>query len=77
VVADAGRLVTPREGDVELSLSLSEHSRSALCAYYLGALTEPERAAADVHLDACDECRHELARLDGYRSDLQTYDPFG
>ncbi|HEU4945598.1 MAG TPA: zf-HC2 domain-containing protein [Kribbella sp.] len=40
---------------------MSEHDRSQLGAYALGALEPHEARAVDEHLATCDECREELA----------------
>jgi hypothetical protein len=42
---------------------MSEHDRTQLGAYALGALEPGEAAAVDEHLATCEECRAELAEL--------------
>ena len=47
-----------------------DEARDALEALALDALSVPERAAVQAHVDSCTECRHELTALEATAADL-------
>lgn len=51
------------------------HARLSLGVYVLGAIDPAERALVDAHLVTCQECRDELAGLEGLPALLARVDP--
>jgi predicted anti-sigma-YlaC factor YlaD len=50
---------------------MSEHINGWLAAYFDGQLGEQRTRKVEEHLEECEECRRELARLDRLRNVLQ------